>query len=553
MNKWSPEKAIEDYDLDGLKELREAGRSALSEILEADEPTQEQVDAALEYDQVIGQINESIEAKEAEVAKVADFDALRQRHAEAEQAEPEPEPEAEVEEVQEPAAEVAEDIQGETEQVESAPEAEVKEPVAAQSSARQALAGRRPAPRKNEGTQLDILAAPDVRGFSAGQDIDGFTGLAKAFQSRTSGFRAPSAGSSPVRQEFQVASMRTVMDPSLIADGTNDEEVVNHAADASRLPGGSLTAAAGWCAPSETIYDLCDTGQSTEGNWSIPEFTVTRGGVRYTQGPDFSGLYAAGFDLTEAELIGGATKSCFEIPCPDFEEVRLDAVGFCITSNILAERGYPEVTAAFLREAAVAHQNKIAKKLLTQAIATVDTPVTSTGLGSTAGSTLGALTLLADSKRGINGWSPNQVIEVVLPFWMRGAMRTDYSMRTGIFEPAVADAALAAQFATRNLSVQFVKGWQDLDDDAVQYPENVQAFLYREGTFTKGRADVISLSAVYDSTKLANNQYTAAFFEEGVLLLTRCYGASVVNIPMCVGGITGAASNANCLAATTTP
>ena len=115
------------------------------------------------------------------------------------------------------------------------------------------------------------------------------------------------------------------------------------AAKESRLPGGSLLASGGWCAPSETIYTLCST-ESLDGLIDLPEINVQRGGIRFTKGPDFSDIYTdAGFCQTEAQAIAGTTKPCVEIECPAFEEVRLDACGICVKAPILTNAGYPEL------------------------------------------------------------------------------------------------------------------------------------------------------------------------------------------------------------------
>jgi hypothetical protein len=70
--------------------------------------------------------------------------------------------------------------------------------------------------------------------------------------------------------------------------------------------------------------------------------------------------------------------------------------------------------------------------------------------------------------------------------------------------------------------------------------------MYPAGTFVKGTADVISLDTVYDSTDLTSNVYTAAFVEEGVLLAQRCGNGTLVEIPVCVSGETGAADLSDC-------
>lgn len=109
----------------------------------------------------------------------------------------------------------------------------------------------------------------------------------------------------PIDPELQIRSN----DPDHV------REVFERASDESRLPGGSLVAAGGWCAPSTPMYDLLDTGESRDGILSIPEVGVPRGGLSFTTGPDFADLFAAiqngtiGFSFTEEDDVNGLYAS----------------------------------------------------------------------------------------------------------------------------------------------------------------------------------------------------------------------------------------------------
>src|SRR6201999_3179532 len=93
--------------------------------------------------------------------------------------------------------------------------------------------------------------------------------------------------------------------------------LLDKAADESLLPGGSLLASGGWCSPSETLYDFATPLYSLDGILSIPGINVSRGGIKFTVGPDFSDLFSgAGFIHTEANDIAGDSKACFTVPCP---------------------------------------------------------------------------------------------------------------------------------------------------------------------------------------------------------------------------------------------
>jgi len=395
---------------------------------------------------------------------------------------------------------------------------------------------------------VTITAAADVSGYATGAVMDSWDAVTDGFINMARAF--PTAwgieGAQP--QRYPVSQFHLDFPDSLVASGNRDADVIEYASKENRLPGNSLTASGGWCAPSETIYDLCGGG-SLDGLWSLPEIQVNRGGVRYTAGPDFAALYAAPFYQTEAQAIAGTAKTCYEVPCPPFVEVRLAAAGICLTSPILTEVGYPELVAAFIREAMIAHQHAVTAKLLTDAVAGATAmSFGATARKSTAADTLDIVELVANQARATYRVANNATIEVVLPFWAKGAIRSDLAMRTGVDLIGVTDQQIAGYFSARNVNVQWIFSYQPLATGATNgYPATMEALVYPAGTFVKGSSDIISLDAVYDSASLKQNLYTALFYEQGVLLLKKCYTAYKVTIPLCSAGTTGIANNAACL------
>ena len=170
--------------------------------------------------------------------------------------------------------------------------------------------------------------------------LDGLDGVAQALVNRSKGFPRQFGIEGAQMQRYGVASLGLSFPDHLIADNKDDMAVVASAAKETSLDGGSLVAAGGWCAPSETLYDFCQD-ESTDGLLDLPEIAVTRGGVRHTSGPDFSAIYNAGFTQTEAQAIAGTTKTCYEVACPNFDEVRLDAIGICIRCRCSPMRPTP--------------------------------------------------------------------------------------------------------------------------------------------------------------------------------------------------------------------
>lgn len=311
--------------------------------------------------------------------------------------------------------------------------------------------------------------------------------------------------------------------------------------------------AAGWCAPSENLYELCPYVTSTDGLWDVPEIVARRGGVRYTSGPNFATIYgnsAIGQVLTEAQVQAATAKTCIEVDCPSFTEVRLDVNPLCITGNLLSLAGYPEYVERFIRESIAANLHKINLNLLTRAV-TASTAVNTTALAtgpnndlSSTSNFLEFVSLYAVWLRDRYRTVQNQVIEVVAPYWLFQHLYTDLARRTGI-DLLTSEQRINAAFAERNIRVQWVYDWQPMAATAgaaVPRPLTAQVLVYIPGTFVKLTAPVINLGTIHSAAQLATNQYTALFVEEGFNLIERCFESLVLTINTCPSGTTGAAN-----------
>jgi hypothetical protein len=405
------------------------------------------------------------------------------------------------------------------------------------------LAGRTARPeRPTPDASITIVASADVPEFATGSKITDLMTVGKATVNRMKGFPPYQHNPNAEQHMYGVASFRMDFPEELILDGGSDDYAkMQYAARESRLPNGNLAAAGGWCAPSTVLYDLCE-GETTDGILSLPEVAVPRGGLKTTKGPDFSTIYSSsGFQLTEAQVIAGTpAKTCYEVPCPAFTEVRLDAVGMCIKSPILTNSAYPELVERVVRGSLIAHQHQINVRVISTIQAALGTAVVAQDLKGVAGSTLNALELLAEATRSKYRLSFNETLEVIAPHWLLSAIRTDVSMRTGQPMQAISNAEINSLLAARGVSVQWVYGYQDLAAACpVAYPATVELLLYPAGTFIKGTSAVINMSAVYDAASLLANMYTALFMEEGVLVTQSCFSGCKVTIPICTAGRTG--------------
>nr|DAO33409.1 MAG TPA: major capsid protein [Caudoviricetes sp.] len=424
-----------------------------------------------------------------------------------------------------------------------------------------------PAPAITEETSVEDTApkarmtVADVPGFAADSDAS-FEDLAVALDRRLQGFNsgayaAAARAGRAMSERHGLAVIRKSFDErATVSSPESADAAMAFAVSEKNLPGGSLVAAGGWCAPSETVYDLLED-ESRDGLISLPEINVTRGGIKFTKGPKFADLYAApSFNFTEEEAKAGkylptsatdptnkvGAKPVYNVPCTEFEEVRLSAAGIHVQANLLQQRGYPELVARTIRGALVAHEHKMSERI----IASMERQSTAVSMDAgqigAAAPILTAIELQVEHYRYAQRLSRSTTLEAVFPYWVHGAIRTDLSRRQGVDLTDVNDARIDAWFKARGVNPQFVYDWQALTGDASAFKvwgSSLKFLLYSAGTFVKGGQDVITLDTVYDSVLLGQNDYTALFTEEGYLVAKRGHDARVVTVPINPNGGTG--------------
>ena len=528
----------------GLDDLITSGNEALDALFAIENPTPADVADAQRITSDLARLSAEVEARTSAAATMAALSEAR-RVAASTVTEDETAVETAVETPAENPVEAAVADEEETDSEETSEETNPnpEEEQAVTASTVQRLADERPpAPTRSVVT---ITAAADVPHFATGSVLDGLDGVAQALVNRSKGFPRQFGIEGAQMQRYGVASLGLSFPDHLIADNKDDMAVVASAAKETSLDGGSLVAAGGWCAPSETLYDFCQD-ESTDGLLDLPEIAVTRGGVRYTSGPDFSAIYNAGFTQTEAQAIAGTTKTCYEVDCPDFDEVRLDAIGICIKVPLLTNAAYPELVKSTIAKALIAHQHRASAYLVNKMVTASGAALSTGSVGSVGSNALNAVELVAETTRQQYRLADSHTIEVKAPHWLKSVIRADLASRNGVNLLAVTDADINGYFGARNVSIQFIFNWQSLANNAVGYPATARLLVYPAGTFVKGTADVISLDAVYDAASLSVNTMTGLFFEQGLLLLQNCYASKLVEIVVCAGGVTGEASNAAC-------
>ncbi|MEV0016690.1 major capsid protein [Streptomyces tendae] len=395
-----------------------------------------------------------------------------------------------------------------------------------------------------------ITAAVDVPGYTPGATLN-FDDVVKGINTRATALKTAGGGVGQVISYHHPYAQDTIVtDSSSAPEGTT---VAMAASSQSRLPKGDLVASGGWCAPSETLYELVDTS-CPDLLWDAPEIQLARGGLRYYM-PLSLDVAAMTWVHTEADDIAGNTKPCYKVPCPDPVEVRCDAVGVCLEAGILTQRHFPELIAWYLRNSMVAHEIRIRQVLFQQALATA-TAVTMTQSMGALGAVFGAVALTAADMIERHSLCDSTALEVVFPWWSRNMFLADLARRNGVSISEVTIADVQALFTPLGVRIQWARGLSPAvptdiggPNAATAWPDTVQFLIYPAGGLVIGRGEDVNLGVIHDSTKFSTNDYTALFAEECIALVNRSVDTRLVTVPVCASGETGAQTLVACPAA----
>lgn len=458
-------------------------------------------------------------------------------------------------------------------------------------------------PQAQRGAYASMNAAASIAGFHSGQRLERFADAARALSAQLERYPSMSAGrasggnrkryTGPTRpvtvydaddrnRTFElrdytrqnVVELRREFPEELRVDENigNGYAVAEFASSERRLPGGSLiksvaesvkagrslTAAAGWCAPSDVIYDLLEL-ETLDGMLDLPELQTTRGGwqIPIDGGPDFSSIWtslgtAGDTHLTEAEVMADSVKVCTEIPCPPFEDVRLGVDYYCLTGGLLQRRGYPEVVGRFSRGATIALAHKInygvIASIVTASGAATVIPQDLSG-DDAASAVLSAVDLAITDAKYRNRMGFNATMETVFPWWVLVPIRAGLARRRGVRAFDVTNAEILGWFAERDAVPRLVYDWQDAFSGLATgpggataltaLPPTVDFLVYPAGTWVKAVQDVVALDTIYDSTMLSTNQYTAVFVEDGWATLQMGPTSRLYRVNVDPSGVTG--------------
>lgn len=433
---------------------------------------------------------------------------------------------------------------------------------------------RRFAPQGSEApaAKLAVTASVDIPGVARGEGVDSIDRMVDIFQRKAKSM--PVTAGQPNYQ--LVASVRNEFEHT-VDDRTSPgqvEELFKHLTSDDKKD--ALVAAGGWCAPSEIRYDFFNIA-CEDGLIDLPTFGVSRGGIQFPVSPSLANVFGTafgGFSTTfsnesipwlwsEADDIaavtGAPTKPCIRVPCPTFDEERLECYGVCVTAGNLTDDAYPEATRNFLQLIMSAHAHAMNGRLISL-MAAASTASIDTGAFAVTGQPVyqqiyGGLSLAATDYRARYGMCMDDVLEVVAPFWVKDVIRADLAWRNGEDVRQITDGEINSHFAALNVRVQWVNDWQVRGTGQfgnatamTSWPTSAIFMLYAAGTFIKGNGLQLDLGVVRDSTLNETNDHTAAWSEECHLVARVGHESRRYTINFCVNGKTGAqlASTSGC-------
>lgn len=403
---------------------------------------------------------------------------------------------------------------------------------------------------QEEVTGIEIVASVDVPGFRPGEDID-IEQIVEGAMRRATGLKTSGGGTGMVASyRLPFPDALVVKDSSSAPEGS---KAVMLAAKQSRLPQKDLVASGGWCAPSETIYDITDIA-CPDMLWDAPEIQLNRGGLRFFRTPTLD-VAALTWTWTEAQDIAAATqpagpeKPCFVIPCPAPLDVRAEAVGVCLSVGILTQRFFPEMVDWYVRNAMIAHEIRVKSEMYLQArnsAATVAVTMPATGGFATFSAVYGAVALQAADMIERHNLCDGTELEVTFPFWLKNMFLTDIARRDGKDPLTVTEADIQSAFSDLGVRVQFARGLTpDVPTNiggatpATAWPADVEFLIYPAGNFQIGRGPEVNLGVIIDSVTVATND-EKIFSEEAVVLIDRMGLARRVTVTVCANGEVGA-------------
>lgn len=300
----------------------------------------------------------------------------------------------------------------------------------------------------------------------------------------------------------------------------------------------ALTAAGGFCAPLENLYDIDVLGITARPiRDALSRFQVSRGGIQYRPPMDALAMTAGqGIWTAEMDAAVGVTetptdvpdpvKTCAIVECPDLDTAVVEAIYLCLQFPNFTSRFDPEYVDANTRAALIAHarfaENNLLGKLLTGS-----KRLTQAKQLSAVRDVLVTIDKTVAYYRNRHRLDTMVPLRMILPRWVLDLFRADMTRSMGsAYDPAmlgVADATIVGWFRNRGVNVTFHLDGLAADGGAsvpAQFYANaaagsavpgfidkIDSLLFAEGDWLFLDGGTLDLGLVRDSSLNAINRY----------------------------------------------
>lgn len=413
-------------------------------------------------------------------------------------------------------------------------------------------AENRPIPTKpTEGVTLAITAGADIPGVGSGSTLTDMDAVAKAFANRLHTLRNVQGG---IGEQHTIATLAFDYPEDRRLTGDDQRNI----ALVERISGvEAITAAAGICAPLETLYDINICGVSDRPvRDSLARFSADRGGVRIYPPPTLTPPIAGIWDP-----MAPTAKTCIDAGCSTPTDTILKAVYACMTFSNFTGRFFPEIVKANTDLALIYHA-RFAEQNLLNGIEEQSVNVT-VDSSDNVGLTRAIIVAIRQAAVGIrrrHRLAVDSAIRTILPSWVFDAMVADLAKQMpgdGLEALSVSESRLRAIFADANVNVTWAL--DEVGDDGapvnapaqaagelVGFPDTINYPVFPEGAFLYLDGGTLDLGVVRDMSTITQNQYATFVESFENVVLTGCESLWVTQSGLCVSGAAAGLVDTQC-------
>jgi hypothetical protein len=262
------------------------------------------------------------------------------------------------------------------------------------------------------------------------------------------------------------------------------------------------------------LASWCD---SSTGLFRLPRIGANHGGLNYAIPSNACGLTVTPFTWQEDCYPAAAQpdKSCQVIQCGVFEEVRVDAFGWCFEGDNGMERFAPEQLAYFLAETRCRYEHLVSQRLLNMVlqhprvapkVLAPDTHVA--GGGSLEAEIYQVLSIRFDNMRRDLA-NPNLSPHVIAPAWVDDVLMIDNMRRGGTASSTGGN--FAGIVSALGGTAELVQHWQAVSASASAWPADFEMLVHAPGVFREVDGGNIDFGLIRDSTLNKQNKFRMMF------------------------------------------